>query len=110
MKNLLFLFLTLFSFSAFSQSVPKINLRSGSAVTVSDARLRAQYNFFAPRQYGLHLNGGLDSIASLFYDDSSRGFYFTDTIVTGGHQYTSLVSSSNNGVTKTGPLLKLDRK
>jgi lysophospholipase L1-like esterase len=90
MKYLL-LILLLFTFiSSFSQTPPKIVNRSSSAVTISDARLRAQLNFYLPHTNGLTLNSGLDLLGATIYDDSSQAIWYRDTIITGGHKWTQL--------------------
>lgn len=58
--------------------------RTNGVTTPVDARLKSGLTFYLPRTHGLTLNGGLDSVAAMLYEDSSHHVWFRDTIP-GGH-------------------------
>jgi lysophospholipase L1-like esterase len=77
MKRLLFVISCLFlSATAFSQAVIQ---RSGPGNTVQDARLMAQYNFFAPRYQdttAANFQRGIDSSGALIFTYDVSAYWF----------------------------------
>jgi hypothetical protein len=76
MKRLLVLALVLSSLVGSTQTI--VN-RAGPANTVSDARLQAQYNFFAPRYAdttAANVQIGADSCGAVIYTYSNNSFWY----------------------------------
>ena len=90
MKYFLSFLFVLLTICSFAQTSPKVVHRASSAVTTSDGRLRAELNLYVPHTRGLTLNGGLDTLGAMIYDDSSGHIWYRDTIITGGHQWVQL--------------------
>jgi hypothetical protein len=61
--------------------------RTNPTVTVQDSRMRPLLNFYLPHTHGLTLNGGLDTLGLMEYEDSSGHVWYRDTIPSGGHQW-----------------------
>jgi hypothetical protein len=91
MKNYLILFLFCFaSLFAKAQKVPSVVPRSSPALTVQDARFRAQLNLYLPvvNDTSSALNGGLDSVGAVVQIRGTGDLYKRDTVITGGHRWT----------------------
>lgn len=93
-------------YSSFSQTF--LTPRSSPTTTVQDSRLRALLNFYYPHTHGLTLNGGLDTLGMVLYEDSSSHVWYRDTVSGGGHKWSMLlkVGDAVSGVssfnTRTG--------
>lgn len=70
------------------------NDRSSSSITVQDARWRGRLTMYLPHTHGLTLNGGLDTVGAMIYEDSSRHVWFRDTVLSGGHKWTMLLTTA----------------
>jgi len=94
MKKILFIVGLLIGFQvAFSQSSPTfLPPRSSATTTVQDSRLRALLTFYYPHTHGLTLNGGLDTLGAVIYEDSSGHVWYRDTIPAGGHRWRMMLS------------------
>jgi hypothetical protein len=98
-------FIILFLISCLVGSSQIFVPRSSSVITAQDARLAGKLNLYVPHTHGLTLNGGLDTLGAIFYEDSSRHFWFRDSAVGGSHIFsmffklsdTTLWVSSFNG-------------
>ena len=98
------LFIASFILCAFVSFGQPIVNRAQSDLTASDARLRAQLNFYAPHTHGLTLNGGLDTLGAVIYEDSSRHVWIRDTVPAGGHQWTMILRTGDAGGTTWGSI------
>lgn len=96
MKILLTILFGLSVFFSFAQPVVQ---RSSSAITASDARGRWQLTGYIPHTHGLTLNGGLDTLGAVLYEDSSYHIWYRDTVLTGshGHTWTMVAVGPPNG-------------
>lgn len=95
-KIFLILGLLISSFVSFGQAFT--TPRSSSTITVQDSRLRGLLNFYLPHTHGLTLNGGLDTLGMILFEDSSGHIWYRDTIIpAGGHQW-RMVLRTGDGV------------
>lgn len=97
MKKLLLFIGLLWSVGAIAQGPPIVN-RSGPAVTAEDARVRVSLNFYVPKVHGLvnALNGGLDTLGAVVYDDSSRHLWIRDSAGS-SHVWTMILKQGDAG-------------
>lgn len=111
-KIFLILLVSIIAMVSYGQTYNPIFVpRSGPALTAQDYRLAAKLNFYLPHTRGLTLNGGLDTLGAVIYDDSSKHIWFRDSTVGGGHKWSMLlktgdansgITALNNGLTLTG--------
>lgn len=91
MKKVLFLLSILFCSYIYGQTFV-LPPRSSPAVTVQDARWRGLLSAYMPHTHGLTLNGGIDTVGAFIYEDSSRHIWYRDTVVSGGHKWTMVLT------------------
>jgi lysophospholipase L1-like esterase len=82
----------------YAQTPPIFVPRSGPAVTAQDYRLAAKLNLYMPHTHGLTLNGGLDTLGAVIYDDSSTHVWYRDTVVGGGHKWSMILKTGDAGM------------
>lgn len=91
MKKTLFIIgLLIGSYSCYSQTF--LPPRSSATTTVQDSRLRSLLTFYYPHTHGLTLNGGLDTLGAVVYEDSSGHVWYRDTVMSGGHRWRMMLS------------------
>jgi hypothetical protein len=73
--------------------------RSSPATTVQDARWRGRLNMYLPHTHGRTLNGGLDTLGAMIYEDSSRHIWYRDSVLSGGHTWTMVLPGGGGGLT-----------
>ena len=77
--------------------------RSGPTVTAQDARLAAKLNIYMPHIRGFNLgngfglNGGLDTLGGVVYDDSSAHIWYRDTVIGVGHKWSEILKAGDAG-------------
>jgi hypothetical protein len=107
MKKLLVILLLLISTLSKAQNF----VLSGSpTITNQYYRLAAKLNEYLPHIRGFNpgnsfgLNGGLDTLGAVVYDDSSAHVWYRDTIISGGHKWSEILKSGDAG---TGTVMSI---
>lgn len=95
MKKLFAILLLFIGYEAVSQTF--LPPRSSSTTTVQDSRWRALLTMYYPHTHGLTLNGGLDTLGAVLYDDSSAHVWYRDTVLAGGHKWSMILKSGDAG-------------
>lgn len=96
--NMKRLFAILFLFvSCKSISQTFLPPRSSATTTVQDSRWRALLTMYMPHTRGLTLNGGLDTLGAVIYDDSSAHIWYRDTVPSGGHKWSMILKTGDAG-------------
>lgn len=97
MKKIFALLLVFVAIKSSAQGPTFLPPRSSSSTTVQDSRWRGLLTVYLPHTHGLTLNGGLDTLGAVFYDDSSRHIWYRDTVLSGGHVFSMLLKTGDAG-------------
>lgn len=97
MKKIFALLLVLVAIKLSAQGPTFLPPRSSASTTVQDSRWRGLLTVYLPHTHGLTLNGGLDTLGAVFYDDSSRHIWYRDTVLSGGHVFSMLLKTGDAG-------------
>lgn len=95
MKKIFAVLLLFIGYQAVSQTF--LPPRSSATTTVQDSRWRALLTMYYPHTHGLTLNGGLDTLGAVIYDDSSAHVWVRDTVLIGGHKWSMILKSGDAG-------------
>jgi hypothetical protein len=107
MKKLIVIFLLLIGALAKAQTF----VLSGSpTVTNQYYRTASKLNEYLPHIRGFNpgngfgLNGGLDTLGAVVYDDSTAHVWFRDTVLSGGHRWSEILKAGDAG---TGTVMSI---
>jgi hypothetical protein len=107
MKKLIVIFLLLIGALAKAQTFV---LSGTPAITNQYYRTASKLNDYLPHIRGFNpgngfgLNGGLDTLGAVVYDDSSAHVWFRDTVLSGGHRWSEILKAGDAG---TGTVMSI---